>query len=102
MYALAAHSRLMSRGVCFAAVALQVKFRQRRMSQLLPRRQSRTLKVSAACSVVCVCHAVESDILLLRLLQFANHGALATSNHGKISASGRRHVVAAPNVLVGN
>ena len=102
MYALAAHSQLIQRGVCFAAVALQVRFQQTKISQLLSRRRSRTLKVSVACSVVCVCHAVEDVILPLRLSQFANHGALVTKKHGKQNASGRRDVVAAPNVSVGN
>ena len=53
------------------------------------------------CSIVCFCHAVEGDILLLRLSQFANHGALVTRKHGEQNASGWRHVAAAPNVLVG-
>ena len=45
-------------------------------------------------------HWIEDDMLLLRLLKFASRGALVTNNHGEQSASGRRDVVAAPNVLL--
>ena len=48
-------------------------------------------------------HWMEDDMILLRLLKFASRGALVTNNHGEQSASGRRDVVTAPNVLlVGN
>ena len=54
------------------------------------------------CIIVCFCHAMEDNILLSRLLQFANRGALVTNNRGETNARGRRNVAAAPNVLVGS